>query len=260
MARGSAYGDMIKMLPGWVMGGEFGDISNLLNKRDQAYEQTENAEITNDRNQIRLEDERRNADFEEELRKRDIFGGNQDALPTLRDMYGRVRDVAMDIGSYEDVMQLQEKLESLNRQAEQDALEKRTKESMILARGRGGGGSNKPTIRLENVRTGEKGIYTPDEANEKLGTGDWDFAKNNFLNDLQRMAQQGPSQPEVLGDSRKEKPGEREIEKQRQLTEDIKQSVGSARISSGEVASRDIKIRDPRTGAITIIRKGEVVP
>jgi hypothetical protein len=255
---------MVQALPKWVLGGEFGDISNLLNNREQEYEATRQIEALNDIRDIDLEEKQRRAELEREMRTRGIFGGEGQGPVTLRDMYGRVRDTAMELGSYEDVIQMQEKIDSLERQRQQDDMDRRTKESMIEARqrvGSRGGGPTKPTIRLENAQTGEKGVYTPEQANEKLATGDWDFASSSLsFEDLQRMAQQGQTKPEALSLGSREKPGERESEKQVKLTEEIRTSAGIGRISSGEVAPKDIKIRYPRSGAIKIIRKGEVIP
>jgi hypothetical protein len=146
MARGSAYGDMIKM-PSWVFGGEFGDISNLLNKRDQAYEETENAEITNDRNQIRLEEEQRKVDINEEMRKRGVFGDSGDQPVTLRDMYEKRRDIATELGSYEDVVEMEKQLENIKREQEKQEREKiiqerQDEEYNYRKQRRGAGGSD----------------------------------------------------------------------------------------------------------------------
>lgn len=124
MARSSAYGQMISQLPNWVLKGEFGDISNLLNRREQEYEQTQNAQLINDLNQMKLEEQQRQADFDEELRRRDIFGGNSDEPLTLRDMYGRVRDVAREMGNIDEVLKFEERLQKLQEAQAQDERQK----------------------------------------------------------------------------------------------------------------------------------------
>lgn len=235
MARSSMYGQMVQQLPKWVLGGEFGDISNLLNNREQEYEATRQAEVLNDMRDITLDREQRQADFEEELRRRDIFGGNDGQPPTLRDMYGRVRDVAQELGNYEDVIKMQEKLENLERQRQQDEINQRVRESMIESRNRAGsrgsGGStgSKRQYTLENPETGEKGIFLADEANRLLQEG-WDFYKRDDLADLlggkNKKAPEKSSEPSatsrfmsgLLGDT---KPGEKETEEQKRIVEQI---------------------------------------
>jgi hypothetical protein len=235
MARGSAYGDMIKM-PSWVFGGEFGDISNLLNKRDQAYEETENAEITNDRNQIRLEEEQRKVDINEEMRKRGVFGDSGDQPVTLRDMYEKRRDIAMELGSYGDAIEMEKQLADLDRKQQQDELTKRYREAMIESRSRtssgdrpSSGGSNR-LFQLENPETGEKGVFRADEANQKLADG-WDFYKRDELAELlgDKNNKPAPAKPggvteflKGLGQRGADKPGEAEANKQKSIVEQIK--------------------------------------
>lgn len=240
MARSSMYGQMVQQLPKWVLGGEFGDISNLLNNREQEYEATRQADVLNDMRDITLDREQRQADFEEELRRRDIFGGNDGQPPTLRDMYGRVRDVAQELGNYEDVIKMQEKLENLERQRQQDEINKRVRESMIESRNRtgtrsSGGGGSKRLFTLENPETGEKGIFLADEANEKLEQG-WDIYKRDDLAEVLRggdkKAPEKPSEPSatsrfmsgLLGDT---KPGEKETEQQKEIVEQIRSEAAA---------------------------------
>lgn len=121
MARTSDYGSMIQKLAPWAFGGEYGDISNLLNNREQEYEATRAAQAQNDIRELDLEKQQRRADLEAELRRRDIFGGNEENPLTLRDMYGRVRDVAMEQGDVDYALRLEEKLQQIQDQQEKEA-------------------------------------------------------------------------------------------------------------------------------------------
>lgn len=233
MARSSAYGDILSQLPTWVMKGEYGDISNLLANRDNQLEILRNNQIQNDRNALRLEEEKRQEDLDAQMRQMDIFKGDSGAPPTLRDMYGKVRDAASQLGNYEDVLKMQEKLDNLDRQSRQDELNKIYKEALIGAKnrsgGKGTGGGNKRLFQLENPETGEKGVFQADEANQKLQDG-WDFyQKDDVLDKLERGKRSTNStavEPGIVGKFVSgftgNKPGEKEAEQQKQLVDQIK--------------------------------------
>lgn len=233
MARSSAYGDILSQLPKWVMGGEYGDVSNLLASRDNQLEILRNNQIQNDRNELKLEEDKRRDDLDAQMRQMDIFKGDSGSQPTLRDMYGKVRDAASQLGSYEDVLKMQEKLDSLDRQRQQDELNKIYKESLIEAKNRSGsknsGSSSKRLFQLENQDTGEKGVFLADEANQKLQEG-WDFYdKNDISHVLNRGVKQPkniPSEPGVLdrfvSGLLGSKPGEKESDQQKKIVEQIK--------------------------------------
>jgi hypothetical protein len=231
---------MVKQLPNWVLGGEFGDISNLLTDRDQRTANLRRDEQLNTAREIDLENKQREAELEREIRNRGIFGGNDQGPITLRDMYGRVRDTAAELGSYEDAIRMQEKIESLERQQQQDELSQRVRESMIESRNRGGtrgsgGGGSKRLFTLENPETGEKGIFLPDEANEKLQQG-WDIYKRDDLADIlgggNKKGPEKPSEPGATGRFLEgllggKKPGEDPAKEQEKLVEGIKDQAAT---------------------------------
>lgn len=264
MARSSAYGQMISQLPNWVLKGEFGDISNLLNNREQEYEQTQNAQLINDLNQMKLEEQQRQADFEEELRRRDIFGGNSDEPLTLRDMYGRVRDVAQEMGNVDYILKMEEQLQKLQ---EAQAKEERQKllqgrddqewEWKVENRKKGqpsGAPSNEAGYWMKDPE-GNEWLIPKSQVNDKVAEK-WKRAKSsdNPLAELLRDGDQGDAPTSDAA-----KPAEAAIQEQKALTKEIgDQAAGT--VKSGDVAPRDMIIRDKATGRKITIRKGEIVP
>jgi len=117
--RSSSYGNMLGQLPDWVFGGEFGDISNLLNNREQEYQQTRGAETTNDMREIALEEQRRQQRMDEEMRNSDIFAGEKQ--PTLGEMYDTKRKIAMQYGSIDDVLGIEKELAQIKAAQEKQA-------------------------------------------------------------------------------------------------------------------------------------------
>jgi hypothetical protein len=197
-------------------------------------------EQQNDLREIALEDQRRQEEMDRKMREMDIYGGNAQTPVTLRDMYGRVRDVAKEMGSYEDVLKMQEKIENLDRQKQMDDLNETYRKALIDAKGRvgtrgGGSGGSKRLFQLENPETGEKGIFREDEANQKLDEG-WDFYKRDDLGEILRPSNKKPeskqSEPSaasrflsgLFGD---EKPGEKAAEEQKQVVEGIKDQAAA---------------------------------
>lgn len=260
MARSSAYGQMISQLPNWVLKGEFGDISNMLNNREQEYEQTQNAQLTNDLNQMKLEEQQRQADFEEELRRRDIFGGNSDEPLTLRDMYGRVRDVAQEMGNVDHILKMEEQLQKL-----QEAQAKEERQKLLQGRD-----DQEWEWKVENRKKGqprnEAGYWMKDpEGNEWLipksqvnakVAEKWKRAKNSDdpFAELLRDEEQSDAPA-----SNAPKPGEAAMQEQKALTKEIKDQAAGT-VKSGDVAPRDMIIRDKVTGRKITIRKGEIIP
>lgn len=185
MPRSSAYGSILGQIPDWVFGGEFGDISNLLNKRDSDAEKLRQQEIQTEANDIQLTSKKRGAKQDEMMIDQlSTLGEN----PTLRDLYELQRKAAIDAGSPDDLIKAQENLYKIQRQDQLDEITKQYKEALTESanrRGTGGKGSggSKRLFQLENPDTGEKGVFLAEEANQKLQQG-WDFYKKDDIGDL----------------------------------------------------------------------------
>lgn len=117
--RSSSYGNMLGQLPDWVFGGEFGDISNLLNNREQEYQQTRQAETTNEIRDIALEEQRRQQRMDEEMRNSGIFSDGKQ--PTLGEMYDTKRKIAMQYGGVDDVLSIDKELAQIRDAQEKEA-------------------------------------------------------------------------------------------------------------------------------------------
>jgi hypothetical protein len=154
------YSQILQGLPNWVLKGEYGDISNLLNDREQEFETTRQAEQVNDQRQIQLDEQKRDAQFEEELRRRGIFTDNGNGPATLRDMYGRVRDVAKELGNVDAVFKMEEQLQKLEQAKAKEEraklLESRDDQAWEWKkqdRGRKGVGREEKTTKMYNPET-----------------------------------------------------------------------------------------------------------
>lgn len=106
------------MVPNWAFGGDYGDISNMLNNRDSSYENLKRQEIANDANAIELEAMQRR------LRVNDALAGQfQQAPPaTIRDAYMQMRGAAFDAGDVGTALDIQTKLENIDKAARQQKL------------------------------------------------------------------------------------------------------------------------------------------
>ena len=247
MARTSSYGNMLNQLPNWVFGGEFGQISNLLTDRDQRRASLMQTEQQNDLREIALEDQRRQEEMDRKMREMDIFGGNDQTPATLRDMYGRMRDVAKEMGSYEDVLKMQEKIENLDRQKQLDDLNKTYREAMTEAAGRRGtGGGRGKTYNLINATTGEVELNVNEATAEALMDSDSNWIVNvdpdrrSKIEEAKRIKQeaerkkqaesQGPGIIDRIGQFfGGKKPADEAIKKQVNLTEDIKNKAAGVK-------------------------------
>lgn len=110
--RQSLYGNMLKSVPEWVYGGEFGDISTLLNNRDISYENVAQEEIATDDAAMKLEDAQRQERMREILQDR-----TANSRPaTIRDAYQEMINAAYDAGDPMAAMEYEGK-----RQAYEDA-------------------------------------------------------------------------------------------------------------------------------------------
>jgi hypothetical protein len=107
------YGSVASMIPEWAFGGDYGDISNMLNNRDLSYENLKRQEIANDANAIELEAMQRRSRINDAL-----AGQFQEAPPaTIRDAYMQMRGAAFDAGDVGTALDIQNKLENIDKAA-----------------------------------------------------------------------------------------------------------------------------------------------
>lgn len=118
-SRTSIYTNALN-LPKWVMGGEFGDLSEIMNNRDISYENVAQKEIVTENANLKLEDDQRKERMREILQER--TGNSRPA--TIRDAYQEMINAAYDAGDPIAAMEYEGK-----RQAYEDAqLNKRRSE------------------------------------------------------------------------------------------------------------------------------------
>jgi len=109
MARSSAYSTLLSLAPPWVLGGDFGDTTKLLNNRELSDLTVERQAQENEKNQIALDEAERQKQLEDALKVK--FGENRPA--TLRDLYKNMADTALekgDLGSVEKALTNLDKL------------------------------------------------------------------------------------------------------------------------------------------------------
>lgn len=106
-SRTSIYTNALK-LPDWVMGGEFGDISTIMNNRDRQYETVAQAEQQTEKNQYDLEAKQREERMREILNDR--MGTSRPA--TIRDAYQQMADAAYEAGDPESALEYEAKREA----------------------------------------------------------------------------------------------------------------------------------------------------
>jgi hypothetical protein len=180
------YSQILQGLPNWVLKGEYGDISNLLNNREQEFEKTRQAEQVNDLRDIALEEQQRKAELDERMREMDIFGGDSGKPPTLREMLEKQREVAMQYGGLDDVMGVQKQLEDLQDKQEQEdrakLIQSRQDEEYEYNkqnRGKKGSGREESTIEMYNPETDDFGRVPASKVGDakKLGYIDADHPR-----------------------------------------------------------------------------------
>lgn len=118
MARSSMYGSIASMIPKWVFGGDYGDISNDLNQRESSYEILQGQQQINDARQIQIDEARRAQALDSLLADR--FGGQQ---PTsMRDAYKTAVTSAFELGDVGAAFDYQQKLDTLEEAARRQKL------------------------------------------------------------------------------------------------------------------------------------------
>lgn len=92
-ARTSLYTSALKM-PEWVFGGDYGDLSKVMNQRDVSYENVAQNEQQTQLNDFKIEDQQRQERMREILNDR--MGASRPA--TIRDAYQQMIDSAYEAG------------------------------------------------------------------------------------------------------------------------------------------------------------------
>lgn len=106
------------MIPNWVFGGDYGDITNMLNSRDLSFENLQQQEIANDINSVRRDAIKRRANMDEMVAEQ--FANEQPA--TIRDAYLQMRGAAFDAGDVESALKIQEQLDNVDEAARRQKL------------------------------------------------------------------------------------------------------------------------------------------
>lgn len=103
-SRTSVYTNALK-LPDWVLGGEFGDLSRVMNSRDISYEQVAQSEQQTEEDEIDLEAKRRKERMRDILNER----AGQSRPATIRDAYEQMINAAYEAGDPVIAMDLESK-------------------------------------------------------------------------------------------------------------------------------------------------------
>jgi hypothetical protein len=106
-------------MPKWVTGGEFGDLSNIMNQRDKSYEDVAQSEQQTESNRYGLDKLER----QDEYRRRvaEVLGG-ETAPKDLRGMYEAMSAAAGETGNPEEIVKLREELDKLDLQKRKDVI------------------------------------------------------------------------------------------------------------------------------------------
>lgn len=109
--RSSIYGSIASMVPEWAFGGDYGDISNMLNNRELSFENLQQQQIANDINAARLDAFQRRASLDDAVAEQ--FQGQR---PTsMRDAYSKMLGTAFDMGDVDTALSIQSKLENIDK-------------------------------------------------------------------------------------------------------------------------------------------------
>ena len=278
-SRSSLYGSSLA-LPGWVFGGEFGDLSRNMNSRDLNYEQVQQAEQMNDQRQYTLDDLQRESDIRDTVAK--SLGGQQ---PTsVREAYQKMVEAAYQSGDPISALKYQAAMDEYD----QNQTAKKRKEiadavnlSDNLTFDRinelfPNSGLTKADYdknqRRKAAGTGKERSYefiddkgvpqlVPASQYNEAGRKGWKRAKGgDSLNDMIMQK----FEDAMLGDGAA--PGERPAQAQKDLVKGIQQDAKDAnakdrtRLNSGDIATSDMRIKNSETGEEVIIKKGQRIP
>jgi hypothetical protein len=102
--RSSLYSSALQ-IPEWVYGGEFGDLSKVMNARDIDYERVAQSEQQTEENEINLEAKRRKERMRDILNER----AGQSRPATIREAYEQMINAAYESGDPVAAMELESK-------------------------------------------------------------------------------------------------------------------------------------------------------
>lgn len=148
-SRSSMYGSIASMIPNWVFGGDYGDISNQLNARELSYENLARTQLANDQERIDLERKQRAQELEQMLAEQ--FQANRPA--TIRDAYATALDTAFNVGDVDSALKYQNTIERLDDMARQQKFEDLK-----------GAGSLAQIFDYNRVNEVMPGVLSPEEA------------------------------------------------------------------------------------------------
>lgn len=107
--RTSLYANALKM-PEWVFGGDYGDLSKVMNQRDISYETVAQNEIATEGANLKLEEAQRQERMREILNDR--MGSSRPA--TIRDAYQQMAEAAYEAGDPSTALEYESKGEAFD--------------------------------------------------------------------------------------------------------------------------------------------------
>lgn len=256
MNRTSAYTQLLNQVAPWALSGDYGDISNLMAKRDLTQGQVRTQDILNQDNEIDLENKKKKAEQRDqmaEILKKQL---ELNQTPTLGDMYNMKRKAAMESGSVEDWMKVEEDLNKLKREQEKQQRDDQEWQWKLDKKNQPKAGKKEKPYKMKSPEDGNVYLIPESQVNDKSRAG-WTFDKQGGLADLiQEMNGGQPSQMSVPAET--SKPGEEQVKEQKALVDSIK--AQGSKLQSNQVAPRDMWVMDDQSGEKIFVKKGEKLP
>jgi hypothetical protein len=148
MARSSSYGNLLA-IPKWVSGGEYGDISNMLNQREASFENLDQERAMTDLRDMQVEQAQQAQDFQDAIAGRFSGGAPSD----LRGVYQQMIQVANETGNPLQAINIMEKVNNLEQESQRQRLFD-LKNAADLA----------DTLPFDRINSVLPGVITPEEA------------------------------------------------------------------------------------------------
>lgn len=148
MARSSSYGNLLA-IPRWVSGGEFGDITNLLNQREASFENLDQERAMTELRNMQVEQAQQAQDYQDAIAGRFSSGAPSD----LRDVYQQMIQVANETGNPLQAIDIMEKVSNLEQESQRQKLID-LKNAADLA----------DTLPFDRINSVLPGVITPEEA------------------------------------------------------------------------------------------------
>lgn len=280
MARDSIYGRLLNAskVPEWVFGGDYGDISNTLNRREMGYEQLQEQELKNEQRQMANDEARRSNDYENALG--DIFANGQKPA-TLRDLYTAAQQKAIETGNsgmalkLEDALREQQQKEEAKKFSDlttaskiaEDYSYEKTKElfpwmskedynSIRAPKARAPGAPKEEKMYKMVGPDGVEEIVPQSQFNLKAKSG-YKSGKSDIMDVIAQIAG-NPNGSTIDNLSDEQRGLSKKMAAEAGLTPSPTPVAGT--IQSGDIAPRDMKVKVPGTNEVLTIKKGNRIP